>query len=385
MKYANKVTAIQHSPIREMMVRAARIDDVISFAVGEPDFFSAPNIIEAAKRSLDAGETKYAPGAGLTKLREVYINYLEKTIGISYDIENCLVTTGGMGALFLGLTTLLNPGDEVILSSPYWTNYGQQVVLCGGTPVCVDVAEENEFVISPDDVRKAITPKTKVILLNSPSNPTGSVIDKESLREIAEIAKENDLFVVSDEVYRHILFDAQEYTSIASLPGMKERTLIVDSCSKTHAMTGFRVGFATGPVSLINEMAKITEEVWSCVNSSAQYAAIEAFSNGTEYREMMVKEYEKRRNYIYERINSINSISCIKPMGAFYIFANIKNTGLSAKKFCDRLLDERHVAVVPGDNFGTNASGYVRISYATSMEKIKEGMDRIEKFIMSLT
>lgn len=384
MKYANKVTAIQHSPIREMMVRAAHIDDVISFAVGEPDFISAPNVIEAAKRSLDAGETKYAPGAGLTKLREVYIKYLEKTIGVSYDIENCLVTTGGMGALFLGLTTLLNPGDEVILSSPYWTNYGQQVVLCGGIPVCVDVAEENEFIISPDDVRRAITPKTKVILLNSPSNPTGSVIDKESLREIAEIAKEHDLFVVSDEVYRHILFDAQEYTSIASLPGMKERTLIVDSCSKTHAMTGFRVGFATGPVSLISEMTKITEDVWSCVNSSAQYAAIAAFSNGAEYREMMVKEYENRRNYIYERINSINSISSVKPMGAFYIFANIKKTGLSAKEFCDRLLDERHVAVVPGDNFGTNASGYVRISYATSMEKIKEGMDRIEEFIMSL-
>lgn len=384
MQYSQKVAAIQCSPIRDMMVRAARIPDVISFAVGEPDFISAPNIIEAAKRSLDAGETKYAPGAGVTRLREVYTQYLKKAIGVSYEAENCLVTTGGMGALFLGLTTLLNPGDEVIFSSPYWSNYGQQVVLCGGTPVCVDVTEENEFILSPDDLRKVVTPRSKVILLNSPSNPTGSVIDKESLHEIAEIAIEHDLFVISDEVYRHILFDEQEYTSIASFPGMKGRTLIVDSCSKTHAMPGFRVGFATGPISLIAEMTKITEDVWSCVNSSAQYAAIEAFTNGAEYREMMVREYEKRRNYIYERINSIDGLSCIKPTGAFYIFANIKNTGLLAREFCDRLLDEQHVAVVPGDNFGTNASGYIRISYATSMEKIKEGMDRMEKFIMSL-
>jgi Aspartate/tyrosine/aromatic aminotransferase len=384
MKYSQKVAAIECSPIRDMMVRAARIPDVISFAVGEPDFISAPNIIEAAKRSLDEGETKYAPGAGVTRLREVYVQYLKKAIGVAYETENCLVTTGGMGALFLGLTTLLNPGDEVIFSSPYWSNYGQQIALCGGTQVCVEVTEENEFVLSPDEVRKAVTPRSKVILLNSPSNPTGSVIDKESLREIAEIAIEHDIFVISDEVYRHILFDAQEYTSIASFPGMKERTLIVDSCSKTHAMTGFRVGFATGPTSLIAEMTKITEDVWSCVNTSAQYAAIEAFTNGAPYREMMVREYEKRRNYIYERINSIDHLSSIKPMGAFYIFANIKDTGLLAREFCDRLLDEQHVAVVPGNNFGANASGYVRISYATSMEKIKEGMDRMEKFVRSL-
>nr|WP_283163342.1 pyridoxal phosphate-dependent aminotransferase [Sporolactobacillus mangiferae] len=366
------------------MVRAARIRDVISFAVGEPDFISAPNIIEAAKRSLDEGETKYAPGAGITKLREVYIRYLEEAIGVAYQADNCLITTGGMGALFLGLTALLNPGDEVILSSPYWTNYGQQIVLCGGTPVRVEVSEENEFILTADDVRQALTPRTKVILLNSPSNPTGSVMDRESLQQIAEIAKTHDLFVISDEVYRHILFDGQEYTSIASFPGMKERTLIVDSCSKTHAMTGFRVGFATGPDDLIREMTKVTEDVWSCVNSSAQYAAIEALTNGTAYREMMVKEYEKRRNYIYTRIKSTPLISCIKPMGAFYLFANIKGTGLSAKTFCDRLLEEQHVAVVPGDNFGSGASGYVRISYATSMEKIKEGMDRVQAFVTNL-
>lgn len=384
MKYSNKVAAIQPSPIRDMMVRAAKIDDVISFAVGEPDFISAPNIIEAAKRALDAGETKYAPGTGITKLKEVYVKYLKAAIGVTYNEENCLITTGGMGALFLGLTVLLNPGDEVIMSSPYWSNYGQQIVLCDGTPVCVDVKEENGFEMSASDLLKVITPKSKVILLNSPSNPTGAVMDKEALREIAEIAIEHDIFVISDEVYRHILFDGQEYTSISSFPGMKERTLIVDSCSKTHAMPGFRVGFATGPSDLINEMAKITEDVWSCVNSSAQYAAIEAFTNGNEYRNMMIKEYEKRRNYIYERINSIKHISCIKPMGAFYIFVNISKTGLTAKEFANRLLDEQHVAVVPGDNFGTNASGYVRISYATSMEKIKEGLDRIERFIISL-
>ncbi|BBN97660.1 pyridoxal phosphate-dependent aminotransferase [Sporolactobacillus terrae] len=384
MEFSKKVAAIHPSPIRDMMVRAARIDDVISFAVGEPDFRSAPNVIEAAKRALDDGETKYAPGAGMTKLREVYAAYLKEAIGVSYETENCLVTTGGMGALFLGLTTLLNPGDEVIFSSPYWSNYGQQIVLCGGKPIAVDVDEAHDFVIDPVAIEKTITEKTKVILLNSPSNPTGSVIDDASLRAIAEIAVKHDLVVISDEVYRHILFDGETYTSIASFPGMKERTLIIDSCSKTHAMTGFRVGFATGPLSLIREMTKITEDVWSCVNTSAQFAAIEAFTHGADYREMMVAEYEKRRNYIYQRINAIDRLSSIKPMGAFYLFANITKTGLAAKEFCDRLLDEAHVAVVPGDHFGTHASGYVRISYATSMQKIKEGMDRIEAFVNRL-
>ncbi|MFT8872368.1 MAG: pyridoxal phosphate-dependent aminotransferase [Sporolactobacillus sp.] len=384
MNYSEKVKAITHSPIRDMMVRAAALEDVISFAVGEPDFLSAPNVIAAAKRALDAGETKYAPGAGLTELREAYVAYLQRTIGVSYGAGDCLVTTGGMGALFLGLTALLNPGDEVILSSPYWTNYGQQVMLCGGVPVCVQVNEDNQFVLSAQDILRAMTPKTKVILLNSPSNPTGSVMDEASLRAIAAIAQAHDLFVISDEVYRHILFDHRHYTSIAALPGMKERTLIVDSCSKTHAMTGFRVGFATGPSELIAEMTKITEDVWSCVNTSAQYAALEALTNGDSYRDRMVCEYEMRRNYIYARIQAIPRISCVKPTGAFYLFANIQATGLSSCEFCDRLLDEQHVAIVPGDSFGTNASGYVRLSYATSMANIEEGMNRVERFIAGL-
>lgn len=381
MNYSKKAMKIEPSPIRDMMVRAAKLTDVISFAVGEPDFISAPNIIKAAKDALDRGETKYAPGAGLNELREVYAEYLSETIHVPYKKEEVVVTTGGMGAIFLALSSILDEGDEVLLADPYWTNYAQQVSLCGGVPVSVNVYEENGFVVTPEEIRKAITPKAKVMILNSPSNPTGGVIDEKALQEIAKLAMEEDIFIISDEVYRHILFDNQKYVSIASFTGMKERTLIIDSCSKSFAMPGFRVGFAAGPVELINLMIKITEDVYSCVASASQYAAIEAIKAGAEGRKMMQVEYEKRRNYIYERIEGMDKISCIKPMGAFYVFVNIKGTGLSSKEFCDRLLEEQHVAVVPGDNFGKNAEGFVRISYAVSMENIVEGLNRIEAFI----
>lgn len=257
-------------------------------------------------------------------------------MGIPYGVENVVVTTGGMSSLFLSLLCTVNPGDEVLM-------------------------------------------------LNSPCNPTGGVISKESLKEIAEIAVEHDLFVLSDEVYRHILFDGEEYASIVTEPGMRERTLIIDSCSKTFAMTGFRIGFGAGPAKWVSLMTKLTEGIYSSTPTIGQRAAIEAFKSGLPYCKEMVKQYEKRRNYLYERLNRMKGISCIKPKGAFYIFVNISGTGLDAAEFSSRLLDEAHVAVVPGGNFGSKGGDkYVRMVYATSMENIKEGCDRMERFCSSL-
>lgn len=385
MNYGKMAEEIPASPIRDMMVRAAQIEDVISFSVGEPDFSPTDRIINAAKEALDQRDTKYAPGAGLTELRQVYSEYLTKQVGIKYTVPNVIVTVGGMSCLFLSLISILNPGDEVLISTPYFSNYYQMVKMCYGIPVPVEVYEKDDFIVTPDAIEKAITPRTKVIMLNSPCNPTGGVISKEALIEIARIAKEHDLFVISDEVYRHIIFDGEKYESIATIPGMAERTMIIDSCSKTFAMTGFRIGFGAGPKTWIELMIKMTEGVHSSTPTIGQRAAIEAFRSGLSYCDEMVREYQKRRDVIYTRLNEMKGISCIKPRGAFYVFANISGTGLSAKEFSDRLLEEAHVAVVPGDNFGS-AEGYkyVRMSYATSMENILEGCRRMELFCNSL-
>lgn len=381
MNYSKLAESIPASPIRDMMVRAAAMENVISFAVGEPDFTPSAQVIEAAKTALENRDTKYAPGAGITELREIYANYISQLTGVHYDVSNVIVTAGGMASLFLSLLSLLDFEDEVLVSAPYFSNYAQMVSMCHGVTVPVDVYEKDDFVFTPEAVKKVLTPRSKVLILNSPCNPTGGVVTPDVLKEIAQIAVERDLFVISDEVYSHIIFDGEKCPSIASLPGMADRTLIVDSCSKTFAMTGFRVGFGVGPAHLISLMTKLTEGVYSAGVTFSQRAAIEAFRSGLGHCEQMRQEYEKRRNYIYDALNKIPGISCIKPKGAFYIFANISGTGLSAKEFSDRLLDEVHVAVVPGDNFGSqDGSCYIRISYATSMENIVEGVKRISQF-----
>ncbi|WP_461206357.1 pyridoxal phosphate-dependent aminotransferase [Clostridium sp. DL1XJH146] len=383
MQYSKLLSELPSSPIRSMMVNAAKLDDVISFSVGEPDFLPQNSVLEAAKSAMEIS-TKYAPGAGLDILRDTYIEYLNHTLKTDYVRENVIVTTGGMSALFLSFSCLLNPEDEVLLSAPYFTNYSSEILMNHGVPVMVDVYEENNFVVTPEAIRSAITPKTKVILLNSPCNPTGGIIDKNTLIEIAEIAKEYDLFVISDEVYKHILFDEEKYFSISTIKEMKERTLIIDSCSKSCAMTGFRVGFAVGPEELINLFIKATENVYSSVTTVSQYAAVEALKNGAAYRYYMCSQYEERRNYICERIDKMDKISCIKPKGAFYVFVNIKKSGLDGNTFANRLLIEKKVAVVPGGTFGENSNYYIRMSYGTSMENLIKGLDRLEEFLKYL-
>ncbi len=386
MKYSSVAESIPDSKIRSMMVRAAEIPDVISFAVGEPDFAPPQAAIDATKDALDRHETKYSPGSGVTELREVYAAYLSKMTGIPYTAENITVTAGGMAALFLGLMCTVDTGDEVLVSAPYFCNYQQMISMCHGVTVPVDVYEKDDFILTPEAVENALTPKTKVLILNSPCNPTGGVISLEALKALAKLALEHDLFVISDEVYRHILFDGAEYHSIASLPGMAERTLIVDSCSKTFCMTGFRIGFGAGPAHLAELMTKLTEGVYSNAVTFSQYGAIAALQQALGDCEAMRQEFQRRRDYIVARLNAMTGIHCILPKGAFYVFANISGTGLTAQEFSDRLLEEAHVAVVPGDNFGSmDGSQYIRLSYATSMENIQAGMDRLEQFCQNLS
>lgn len=384
MKYAKTAEAVPASPIRDMMTRASKLSDAVSFSVGEPDFFPSQEVIDATRGIANEEYAKYSPGAGFAKLRHAYAEYLSGADLVHYSGDEVIVTVGGMAALFLGMKCLLDPGDEVLIASPYFSNYAQTVMLCGGETIPVHVYEKDDFVLMPEAVEASITPKSKVLLLNSPCNPTGGVLSAAATEKLAELALKYDLFVVSDEVYRSILFDGASYTSIASLPGMKERTLIVDSCSKTFAMTGYRVGFGAGPKHLIDLMTKLTEGVYSCAASVCQQAAIAALHERPGHLERMVHEYEKRRDYICGRIHAIRGLSCIRPKGAFYLFVNVGGTGLKAREYSDRLLDAYHVAVVPGDNFGADAADYVRLSYATSMEQIIEGCNRMEQFSNAL-
>ncbi len=383
MEYSRLAESITPSAIRKMMEQAARMEHVISLSVGEPDFITEPAVLEAARNSMEKS-TKYAPGPGFDALRDKYTDYLNRTIGSCYERDQVVVTNGGMAALYLSLKALLNPGDEVLLCAPYFSNYEGMVRMNGGKPVNIEVREEDGFVLHPDILRKHITPRSKVLLLNSPCNPTGAVIREDTLREIAEIACKYDLFVISDEVYRHLIYDEEEIVSIAVMPGMRERCAVIDSVSKGFAMTGFRIGFVAGPRHFISLIIKLTENVYSSVSSVSQYAAMAALDQGENYRNYMVGEYQKRRNYLTERISHMNGISCIRPRGAFYVFANIKKTGLTADEFAERLLMEKRVAVVPGTNFSTNASGYIRISYGASMEHLEEGMNRLEDFLNNL-
>jgi aminotransferase len=373
------------SPIRKMFNLAASLDDVVSFTVGEPDFPTPANIVDKAVEALRDGQTHYTPNAGILPLRAAIATSLRASHGLQADPETeVMVANGGMQVLLLLMTALLDPGDEVIVTDPYWPNYVGQIRLCGGVPVFVKVREENGFVYDPDDVRKAVGPRTRAILVNSPANPTGGVAGRECLAALAALAVEKDLTVISDEVYRHFLYEGAEFTSIATFPGMRERTILVDSCSKTFAMTGWRVGWAVGPREVIRTMVKLQENASACVNSASQYAAIEALQGSREPLRAMLAEYAERRALLLDGIARLDRISCVKPRGAFYAFVNIRDTGLSSEDFATRLVTAERVAVVPGTGFGPEGEGFVRLSYATSRARIREGLDRIGRFLATL-
>jgi len=370
------------SPIREMFNRAIGMKDVISFTVGEPDFQTPAHIVEAAVEALRAGEHKYTPNAGILPLRKAISKVTEESHGITYDPESqVIVTAGGMEALMLTMLAILDPDDELILGDPCWTNYSRQVLICGAKPKFVEVNEENSFHFDPEALEAAITDKTKGFIVNSPSNPTGGIANRELLEKLADIAIRHDLYVISDEVYCKLTYENNEVFSIASLPGMAERTIVINSFSKTYAMTGWRVGYAMGPAAIIKNMVKLQENVAACVNSAAQFAALAALEGTQEPLYEMQRAYRRRREIIVEGFAKIKGLSCFAPQGAFYALLNISATGMKAKDFAMDLLEKQRVIVVPGHAFGEKSDAYVRLSFATSEENIREGIARIAKYM----
>ena len=382
---SNVAKKVQPSPIRQMFNLADGMEDVVSFTVGEPDFDTPQHIVDAAIDALKNGEHHYTPNAGILPLRTAISEVISHSHGLSYAPDKeIIVTAGGMEALLLTMLTILNPGDEFILSDPCWTNYSRQVEICSAVPMFVRVNAENGFTFNPDDLERAITPQTKGYLINTPANPTGGIAEKKILQKLAEIAIRHDLYVISDEVYSALVYEDKKITSIATIPGMKERTVIINSFSKTYAMTGWRVGYAVGPQHLISQMVKLQENVAACVNSAAQYGALAALTGTQEPLSEMLKTYAERRTYVLDAFSKIKGLTCFIPQGAFYAFVDVSATGMDAETFAKDLLQKARVIVVPGSAFGSYGANFVRLSFATSLENIKQGLQRIGKYMNNL-
>lgn len=380
---SEKTKSIPKSMIREMFAMQSGLDNIISFTLGEPDFDTPRHIIDAVIASLERGETHYVANMGIPALRkEIAKSYQER--GFDYTEDEIIVSTGATNILLLAATAMLDVGDEVIIQDPAYANDRGIISQVGAVPVPVPVYEENGFMYDIEGLQNALTPKTKAIILNSPSNPTGAVASKENLEMLAGFAIEHDLYIISDEIYRELLYTDEPYISIAGLNGMKERTLVVDGFSKSHAMTGFRLGYAAGPKELIEAMTKLIENTVSCVNESIQWGGVAALRGDQACVKEMREQYINRRNIIVEGLNAIPGITCAEPKGAFYAFANIKALGLPSREFAMKLLQAKHVAVVPGKGFGDNGEGYIRLSYATKEENIKEGIRRIAEFVAEM-
>ncbi len=374
---------MKESAIRSMFNKAKKIPGLVNLGIGEPDLNTPEEIIEEGSKALRSGKTKYTSNAGIIKLRTEIAKHLNR-----YDLsvnpeDEIIVTVGGMGALALCLLVTITPGDEVLLQDPQWINHFSQIKFCGGMPILVPVYEENEFKVSSESIKKRITNRTKILMLNSPNNPTGTVLDYNDLKDIAKLAKEYDLLVVSDEVYSTFVYDGVKHHSIASIDGMQERTIVINSFSKSFAMTGWRIGFASGNKSIIEKMAMLQENLVACVNASSQYAAIKALSifNKTD---KMIEIYRKKRNLIVDGLNSIRGISCYKPKGSFYVFLNVKKIGKNSETVAHEFLEKAKVVTIPGSTFGPHGEGYLRISYANSEENLREAIKRIKKYIENL-
>ncbi|WP_342470491.1 aminotransferase [Ureibacillus sp. FSL K6-3587] len=381
--YVSKtVRDLKPSGIRRFFDLAAGMEGVISLGVGEPDFVTPWHVRDAAIRSIEDGYTSYTPNAGLLELREEITNYVKNRFHVEYSPSEVIVTVGASSAIDTAMRTILDPGDEVIVVEPCFVSYSPMVTLAGGVPVPVQALKENDFKILPSQIEAAITDKTKALMICFPNNPTGTLLNKQELEALAEIVKKYDLLVISDEIYAELTYDVQ-FTSMASLPGMRERTILVNGFSKAFAMTGWRLGFVCAPKEISKEMLKVHQYALMCASTASQYAGIEALRNGEEEVEKMVKSYRLRRNYIVNSFNEMG-LTCHMPGGAFYAFPSIESTGLSSQEFAERLLKEQSVAVVPGDVFGESGEGHIRCSYATSMEELREAMKRIKQFIDSL-
>ena len=383
-RLAEHIAGLPKSGIRDFFELVNKMDDVISLGVGEPDFVTPWTIRENAIYSLDSGRTSYTSNLGLLSLRKEICKYVADNYKVKYKPENeCIVTVGVSEALDLAIRAITNPGDEIIYHEPCYVSYAPEIKMAFGVPVAVNTYEKNGFALDPADLERAITPKTKAILLNFPCNPTGATIDMEQMKAIAKLAVEHDLIVLSDLIYSELVYDAEILPAISGLPGMKDRTIFLHGFSKAFAMTGFRIGYACGPADIIDTMMKIHQYSMLCAPITAQEAAEEALKNSICDKETMRREYRSRRNVIVKRFNEAG-LPCFMPEGAFYVFPNITSTGLSSMEFATRLIQEKRVAVVPGTAFGACGEGYIRACYATSMEGIREATSRIKDFVKEL-
>ena len=375
--------AMRPSGIRKFFDLAAEMPHCISLGVGEPDFKTPWSIRDAGIRSLEQGRTRYTANAGIKELRAEICRYLSRRMDLEYEPDEILVTVGGSEAIDLTIRALVKPGDEVIIPEPCFVCYEPITSLTGGVPVHIATRAEDDFRLTADQLKAALTPRTKLLILPYPNNPTGSVMGQKDLEAIAEVLRGTDVMVLSDEIYAELTYGLDRHISIASLPGMKERTIVVSGLSKSHAMTGWRLGYAAAPAEVAKLMTKIHQFALMCAPTASQYAALEAVENGDEDIQEMREQYDQRRRFICDGLNRIG-LPCFEPCGAFYVFPDIRPTGLSSDEFCRRLLYEQHVAVIPGNAFGEAGEGFVRCSYAYSVQKIASALERIEAFVQSL-
>lgn len=378
-----KITTIKPSGIRKFFDIVSEMQDAISLGVGEPDFDTPWHIRDEGIYTLEKGRTFYTSNAGLKELRIEIAKYLDRRFHLQYDpLKEILITVGGSEGIDNAFRAMLDPGDEVLIPQPSYVSYEPCCILAGGVPVIIELKEENQFRLTAEELEAAITPKTKMLVLPFPNNPTGAVMEKSDLQAIAQVVIDHDLYVLSDEIYAELCY-LEEHTSIASLPGMKERTVVINGFSKSHAMTGWRLGYACGPQIIMDQILKIHQFAIMCAPTNSQYAAVEAMRNGDEDVAMMREQYNQRRRFLVHEFERMG-LECFEPFGAFYIFPSIKEFGMSSDEFATRLLREEKVAVVPGTAFGDCGEGFLRISYAYSLENLKIALGRLEKFITKL-
>lgn len=376
--------SITPSLTRKLFNLAQKYDNVIDFTLGDPDIHPHQNIKDAGCKAILEGHTRYSPNAGLLELREVISTRYKEQYNMEYSpSDEVMITVGGMEALYLALLAILDKGDEVIIPAPYWINYEQMVCMCNGIPIIVNPNNPNDLSLSIENIKKAVTSKTKVIILNTPNNPSGLIISDSALQQIAEIAIENNLIVITDEVYKTLLYGNIRFKSIATLKNMKERTVIINSLSKEFCMTGWRLGYAVAPAELISAMTMFQENIAACAPLPSQYAAIEALRH-PEYSKGMIEEFTRRKDSLIKEVSKIKGIKVNIPQGTFYAMLNIKSTGLKSEEFAYTLLEKEQVAVVPGITYGECCEGFIRIAFTLEISKIEEGIQRIKRFIEEL-
>lgn len=380
---SKKVIAIKPSGIRKFFDLVSEMQDVISLGVGEPDFDTPWHIRDEGIYALEKGRTFYTSNSGLKALRQEISNYIKRTQNILYNPDNeIIVTVGGSEAIDIGIRALVNDGDEVIIPQPSYVSYEPCALLANAKPVIINLKAENEFRLTSDELLNAITEKTKILILPFPNNPTGSIMDKDDLEKIAKVIIEKDIYVMSDEIYSELSYK-DKHVSIASLPQMKERTILINGFSKAYAMTGWRLGYACAPKEIIKQMTKIHQYAIMCAPTTSQYAAVEALKNGDNDVAMMRQSYNQRRRFLLNAFKEMN-LPCFEPFGAFYVFPCIKEFGMTSEEFATRLLQEEKVAAIPGNAFGDSGEGYLRISYAYSLDNLKKAMERLSRFVKKL-